>query len=72
MSEYLTEQELAERLKLKPSTLRTGRSRRTKGTIPYIRIGNLVRYDWDVVQAWLRSQARGTTGDQDEHITNDE
>jgi hypothetical protein len=61
MSEYLTEEELAERLKLKPSTLRTGRSRRTKDTIPYIRLGNRVRYDWDVVQAWLKTRARGGT-----------
>jgi hypothetical protein len=59
MSEYLTEEELAERLKLKPGTLRTGRSRRTKDTIPYIRLGNRVRYDWDAVQAWLKARVRG-------------
>jgi hypothetical protein len=58
MSEFLTEQELAERLKMRVSTLRTSRSRQTAETIPYLKIGSLVRYDWDEVQAWLKARIR--------------
>jgi hypothetical protein len=60
---YLTEQELSERLKIPLATLRYQRSRPTLDTIPYIKIGRAIRYEWAVVQAFLKERTHAFSQD---------
>lgn len=53
MSDFLTEERLAEMLSMKKSTL--ARLRREQN-VPHIRIGKLIRYSRDEVEEWLKQQ----------------
>jgi len=52
MNKLLTSEEVGELLKVKSTYLRDMRS---KGLIPYIKIGRLVRYDQYKLERWLES-----------------
>jgi hypothetical protein len=64
MGEILTSREVAERLKVPERALAKGRAYPSESTPPYIKWGRRVRYDWDEVQAWLKTRARGGTGEK--------
>jgi excisionase family DNA binding protein len=51
----LTIQEVAERLNLKPSTLYAWAA---QGTIPHLKLGRLLRFDPDEIDAWLHDRRR--------------
>jgi excisionase family DNA binding protein len=55
VNELLTEKELAERLKVSTLTL----YRQRKAGMPYVRVGQQVRYDVKKVQQWLNKQNGG-------------
>ena len=55
MKQYLDIAELAERLRIKPSTLYAWAA---QGTIPYLKLGRLLRFDPDEIEAWLRDHRR--------------
>jgi excisionase family DNA binding protein len=53
--DILTPKELAERLKVKTSWVYKASA---AGTIPVLRVGNYLRFDWNAVSAWLRKGER--------------
>lgn len=56
-SDLLTADEVAARLKVQPSwVMKAARANR----IPYVPVGRYTRFSWPDVEAWLRSQKRGT------------
>ncbi|BCW92439.1 MAG: hypothetical protein KatS3mg007_0333 [Thermoanaerobaculum sp.] len=57
MPSLLDEKQVAQLLRCSPLTLRIWRCR-GQGP-PYLKIGRLVRYDPNQVEAWLRSRMRG-------------
>jgi excisionase family DNA binding protein len=52
----LTPEELADRLKLKPSTIYELTRRRNKRPLPAMRAGKVLRFYWSDVERWLRGQ----------------
>ncbi len=52
IDEYITTKELCDWLKISPNTANNWRR---KG-LPYLRVGNTVRYDKEEVQKWLNEQ----------------
>ncbi len=62
MNEYLTELELGKKLSVSRSTLY---SRRKKG-LPYRKIGRLIRYLPEEVEAWLSEDCLGQSSSTDE------
>lgn len=55
----LTQDEVAAWLRVKPSTLKTWRTR--GGGPPAVTIGRCVRYERSAVEAWLKSRTEGRT-----------
>lgn len=55
MKSYLDVNTLAERLKIKPSTLYVWAER---GFIPHLKLGRLLRFDPDEIEAWLHDHRR--------------
>ena len=51
MKQYLDITTLAERLQIKRSTLYAWAE---QGTLPYLRLGRLLRFDPDEIEAWLQ------------------
>ena len=66
MNDYLTTEELCKALKIAKSTL--SKLRNTDG-LPFIRIGNLIRYQPSAIEEWLRetqeSEESGEVGNQE-------
>ena len=60
-SEYLTPEQAAEYLGIKPQTLANWRSTGRYG-LPYLRAGRLIRYRRDALDRWLDSRAAGAEG----------
>jgi len=56
LEEYLTTNQLADRLQVSPATLRYWRHKRTGP--PGVKFGKVVRYSLAEVEAWLAEQAR--------------
>jgi hypothetical protein len=56
-----TEQEEADRLKLKKKTLANQRCRGDGP--PFIKLGRLIRYDPDQTDAWLAERVRNSTSE---------
>lgn len=52
MKQYLNIATLAERLRIKPSTLYVWAE---QGTIPHLKLGRLLRFDPDEIEAWLQA-----------------
>jgi excisionase family DNA binding protein len=57
MKDYLDINTLAERLQIKRSTLYAWAA---QGTIPHLKLGRLVRFDPDEIDAWLHDRQRHT------------
>lgn len=55
MKQYLDIAALAERLLIKRSTLYSWAE---QGTIPHVKLGRLLRFDPDEIEAWLQDQRR--------------
>lgn len=55
MKQYLDIAALAERLRIKRSTLYAWAE---QGTIPYLKLGRLLRFDPDEIEAWLQAHRR--------------
>lgn len=55
MKQYLDISTLTERLQIKPSTLYTWVA---QGTIPHLKLGRLLRFDPDEIEAWLHTHRR--------------
>ena len=55
MKQYLDIAALAERLRIKRSTLYAWAE---QGTIPYLKLGRLLRFDPDEIEAWLQDHRR--------------
>jgi excisionase family DNA binding protein len=55
MKQYLDIAALAERLRIKRSTLYAWAA---QGTIPHLKLGRLLRFDPDEIEAWLHDQRR--------------
>jgi hypothetical protein len=62
-TDILTPQQLAERLKVKPSWIyeqtRNRSGVRNSDPLPYIKMGLFLRFDWRDVLAWLERQKTG-------------
>lgn len=59
---YLTVQELADKLRLSVSTLNTWRSRSKKGVQlgpPFVRVGGRIIYNVEAVEQWMAEQQDG-------------
>ncbi len=56
MKQYLNIAALAERLLVKRSTLYTWAE---QGMIPHLKLGRLLRFDPDEIEAWLQNYRRG-------------
>jgi excisionase family DNA binding protein len=56
MRQYLDIAALAERLQIKRSTLYAWAE---QGTIPYLKLGRLLRFDPDEIEAWLLAHRQG-------------
>ena len=54
--EILTINELAERLKIKPSWIYAKTMERGEGTIPKIKVGKYIRFDESEVLQWLKEK----------------
>lgn len=55
--EFLTVQELAAKLRVKPSWV-YGQTRQTgPGTLPRLQVGKYIRFNLDEVLSWLKKQA---------------
>lgn len=61
MSELLTVSEAANRLKLSESYL--NKARLTGGGPRFVRLGRAIRYRGDDLDAWVQSQAAGSTSE---------
>lgn len=55
MKQYLDIAALAERLRIKRSTLYAWAE---QGTIPHLKLGRLLRFDPDEIEAWLQNHRR--------------
>lgn len=55
MKQYLDIAALAERLRIKRSTLYAWAE---QGTIPHLKLGRLLRFDPDEIEAWLQAHRR--------------
>ena len=55
MKQYLDIAALAERLRIKRSTLYSWAE---QGTIPHLKLGRLLRFDPDGIEAWLQNHRR--------------
>ena len=55
---YLTIQDVAQLLQIKPSTLYAWAE---QGAIPHLKLGRLLRFDPDEIEAWLLTQRREAT-----------
>jgi excisionase family DNA binding protein len=55
MKQYLDIAALAERLRIKRSTLYAWAE---QGTIPHVKLGRLLRFDPDEIEAWLQNHRR--------------
>ena len=55
MKQYLDIAALAERLRIKRSTLYAWAE---QGTIPHVKLGRLLRFDPDEIEAWLQDHRR--------------
>ena len=55
MKQYLDITALAERLRIKRSTLYAWAE---QGTIPHLKLGRLLRFDPDEIEAWLQNHRR--------------
>ena len=55
MKQYLDIAALAERLRIKRSTLYAWAG---QGTIPHVKLGRLLRFDPDEIEAWLHAHRR--------------
>ena len=58
MKQYLDIAALAERLRIKRSTLYSWAE---QGTIPYLKLGRLLRFDPDEIEVWLQAHRREPT-----------
>jgi excisionase family DNA binding protein len=58
MKQYLGIAALAERLRIKRSTLYAWAE---QGTIPYLKLGRLLRFDPDEIEAWLQAHRQEAT-----------
>ena len=58
MKQYLDIAALAERLRIKRSTLYAWAE---QGTIPYLKLGRLLRFDPDEIEVWLQAHRREPT-----------
>jgi excisionase family DNA binding protein len=58
MKQYLDIGALAERLRIKRSTLYAWAE---QGTIPHLKLGRLLRFDPDEIETWLQAHRRETT-----------
>jgi excisionase family DNA binding protein len=58
MKQYLDIAALAERLQIKRSTLYAWAE---QGTIPYLKLGRLLRFDPDEIEAWLQAHRQKVT-----------
>jgi excisionase family DNA binding protein len=56
MTEFLTTNELASLLKVKPGTVYSWISR--KVDVPHIKIGGTVRYNPETIEKWLQEKER--------------
>ena len=54
-TDILTPQELSERLKVPISWVYKQTAKNKPGSIPVLRVGNYLRFDWNAVSTWLRS-----------------
>lgn len=58
MKHYLDIAALAERLRIKRSTIYAWAE---QGSIPHLKLGRLIRFDPDEIEAWLRAHRRDAT-----------
>jgi excisionase family DNA binding protein len=58
MKQYLDIAVLAERLRIKRSTLYTWAE---QGTIPHLKLGRLLRFDPEEIEAWLQAHRQEVT-----------
>ena len=58
MEQLLTTEELAERLRVNPSTIR--RWRLDDVGPPYLRVGTIYRYPVNALEAWIVGNVRGS------------
>ncbi len=56
LNELFTLEEMAERLKVKKSWLYSRTRQTGPGTIPRIKVGKYIRFDYQAVMDWLREQ----------------
>jgi excisionase family DNA binding protein len=56
---YLTKEQLAARLQLPASTIYELTRRRCENRIPHNKVGRRLRFNWNVVQAWLEKTTQG-------------
>jgi hypothetical protein len=61
MKRLLSEKEAAERVKLSPKYLK--KRRHLGGGPPYLKLDRVVRYDPDLLDAWLAERIRLSTSD---------
>jgi excisionase family DNA binding protein len=54
----LTKEDVAERLKVNPSTIYELTRRRTQVGLPYYKVGKYIRFRWSEVEAWLNGCRR--------------
>jgi excisionase family DNA binding protein len=64
MKQYLDIAALAERLQIKRSTLYAWTE---QGSIPHLKLGRLIRFDPDEIEAWLQSHRREPTPEPPPH-----
>jgi excisionase family DNA binding protein len=50
----LTGQEVAERLKVKPSTVYELTRRRNRRPMPFVKVGKYLRFYWSEIETWMR------------------
>ena len=59
MKPFLTEQQVCDLLGVRPPALQAGRNGRGAfATLPYLKLGRLVRYDQDVVEEFRQRDIR--------------
>jgi len=61
MKQYLDIAALAESLRIKRSTLYAWAE---QGTIPYLKLGRLLRFDPDEIETWLQAHRQEVTSEQ--------
>ena len=54
--DILTPAELAERLKVPLSWVYKQTAKNHSGSMPVLRVGNYLRFDWNAVSEWLRTK----------------